>query len=130
MRSRHPHDRLRDDMLRSGERTLLAALRVLDEVHRQVPHPCHGGCTAPGADHLAPHLDAESRLADGVFRHLWFMGSRRRCLANSNQRYVVYSLFYNLLFLYLKATLLRVPYPKGANETLFITPPLSVRLSE
>lgn len=100
MRSRHPHDRLRDDMLRSGERTLLAALRVLDEVHRQVPHPCHGGCTAPGADHLAPHLDAESRLADGVFRHLWFMGSRRRCLANSNQRYVVYSLFYKLLFLF------------------------------
>lgn len=59
MRSRYSLNRLRDDMFRSGERALLARLRLGHEVHRKVPDPPHGGSPAPWPYRVAAHLDAQ-----------------------------------------------------------------------
>lgn len=74
MRSRHPLDRIRDDMLRGRQRHLFAALRLRYEVHREVSDSGDGSCTAPRPDRMAADLETERRVPNHLLRYIRAMG--------------------------------------------------------
>lgn len=60
LRTRYPFDRLRDDLLRGCQRSMLPGIWVCDEVHRKISDPSNGSSATLGADCLAVDLETKS----------------------------------------------------------------------
>lgn len=84
MRTGHPINRLRHDLLRRGQRPLFPTVRYSHEVHRKVPHTDYGSCSAFGPHRLAAYLEAEPRLTNCILRDLRTVGSGRCRVANTD----------------------------------------------
>lgn len=82
----HPQRGLRDDLLRGGERHLLASVRLRDEVRGSFPTDgpgCAGACVPRGS---SSHLEAKPQLSSRLLRHLRAVGRGRRGVADTSQR--------------------------------------------
>lgn len=86
LRPGHPFRRIRDDLLRRGERDLLAAVRHHHEVHRTAAAD-GAGLRRPLDPHMDPHRVAASpQQPQVVLHHIGTLGRWRRRVADPNER--------------------------------------------
>lgn len=86
LRPGHSICRVRDDMLWRGQRNMLAAIRHHNEIHRTTAAD-GAGFRRPLDTHMdSDRLAAPSQQSQTVLHHIGTMGSRRRRLADSNER--------------------------------------------
>lgn len=86
MCSGHSFSRIRDDLFRRRERDMLALVRYHNEVHWTVPAD-GTWLRRPSDTHLDPHrVETSSQQSQVVLHHIGTLGSRRRRLADANER--------------------------------------------
>jgi len=84
VRAGHPVGGLRDDLLRRGERRVLPAVRLTDEVRGAVAADGAGRRRARRPHRRPAQVAAEPRGAARLLRHFGPVGRRGRRLANAS----------------------------------------------